>query len=347
MELLPAMGKVPGGERLERIRKSPNYGKSGFQNAVPTSVMREGASVPKMLWEFMNKSKDTAPPSALPSVKIDIGDLSDDRPVVVWFGHSSYFIKLAGLTILVDPVFCGYASPFPFSTKAFRGADVYGVDDLPEIDMVVITHDHYDHLDYKTMRWLGVKGRHFYTSLGVGSHLEYWGIAASKITELDWWEEVAVGGGGMLTATSARHFSGRGFLRGRTLWSSFVLRVGGYTFFLGGDSGYGPHFKMIGERFGPMDLAVLECGQYGKDWPEIHMLPEECVQAAEELGARVLLPVHWGKFSLSLHPWDEPARRVVAAARERGLAYATPMIGEPLVLGGPLPQTPWWEGVGK
>jgi len=213
--------------------------------------------------------------------------------------------------------------------------------------MVVITHDHYDHLDYKTMQRLATKGRHFYTSLGVGSHLEYWGIAASAITELDWWDEVAVGDGGMLTATPARHFSGRSFQRGRTLWSSFVLRVGGYTLFLGGDSGYGPHFKMIGDRFGPMDLAILECGQYGKDWPDIHMLPEACVTAAVELRAKVLLPVHWGKFSLSLHPWDEPVRRVVAAAREEGLAFTTPMIGEPVAIGGLLPQAAWWEGVGK
>lgn len=307
--------------------------------------MREGASLPGMIWEFMNKSRDTAPPAALPSVRTDLR--SGAEPVVVWFGHSSYFIKLAGLTVLVDPVFCGHASPFSFMTKAFPGTDVYGVDDLPEIDMVVITHDHYDHLDYKTMQRLATKGRHFYTSLGVGSHLEYWGIAASAITELDWWDEVAVGDGGVLTATPARHFSGRGFRRGRTLWSSFVLRVGGYTLFLGGDSGYGLHFKMIGDRFGPMDLAILECGQYGKDWPDIHMLPEKCVTAAGELRAKVLLPVHWGKFSLSLHPWDEPVRRVVAAARGKGLVLATPMIGEPVVLGGPLPQAAWWEGVGK
>ena len=345
MELLPAMGKVPSGERLERIRQSPNYGKGGFQNAVPTTLLREGASMPRMLWEFANKPRETAPSAPLPSVKVDLRGLSDDRPVIVWFGHSSYFIKLAGLTVLVDPVFCGYASPFSFSTKAFPGADVYGVDDLPEIDMVVITHDHYDHLDYKTIQRLARKGRHFYTSLGVGSHFEYWGIAASVITELDWWEEVAVGDGGVLTAAPARHFSGRGFRRGRTLWSSFVLRAGGYSLYLGGDSGYGPHFKTIGERFGPMDLAILECGQYGKDWPEIHMLPEECVTAAGELGAKVLLPVHWGKFSLSLHAWDEPVRRVVAAAREKDLAFAVPMIGEPMVLGGPLPQTAWWEGV--
>jgi L-ascorbate metabolism protein UlaG (beta-lactamase superfamily) len=365
MEFFPAFGKKPSGERLEGIRKSPNYGKDGFQNAVHTSLMMEGASMPRMIWEFMNKPKNTVPPAALPSVKTDLRKLSGDGsdlqilpaagigvglasdPVVVWFGHSSYFIRLAGLSVLVDPVFCGYASPFSFSTKAFAGTDVYGVDDLPQIDMVVITHDHYDHLDYKTMSGLAAKGRHFYTSLGVGSHLEYWGIAKEKITELDWWDDVTAADGITLTAAPARHFSGRGLTRGKTLWSSFVLKAGGYTIYIGGDSGYGPHFKTIGEKFGSMDLVILECGQYGKDWPDIHMVPEDCVQAAQELAARVLLPVHWGKFSLSLHPWDEPVRRVVAAAHGKGVEIATPMIGEPLVLGASLPQTPWWEQVGK
>ncbi|HEY4208252.1 MAG TPA: MBL fold metallo-hydrolase [Puia sp.] len=343
MKFLPALGKAPSGERLERISQSPNYGKGGFQNEVPTAVMRKGASFLRILWEFMNKPKNTAPPAPLPSVKAGL----EEQDALVWFGHSSYFIRIGGLTVLVDPVFCGYASPFSFSTKAFPGADVYGVDDLPEIDIVVITHDHYDHLDYKTMERLGAKGRHFYTSLGVGSHLEYWGIAKEKITELNWWEAAAVGKGAMLTATPARHFSGRSLLRGRTSWSSFVLQADGRTLFLGGDSGYGPHFKTIGERFGPMDLAILECGQYGRDWPEIHMLPEECAAAAVELGARALLPVHWGKFSLSLHPWDEPVRRVIAAGAERGMEIATPMIGEPMYLGRPAPRTAWWEGVGK
>jgi L-ascorbate metabolism protein UlaG (beta-lactamase superfamily) len=365
MKFFPAFGKAPSGWRLERISQSPNYGKGGFRNAEPTKLMREGASMPGMIWAFMNKPKDTVPPGPLPSMKTDLRTLtasgmnagdspsrapgreSRAEPVVVWFGHSSYLIKFPDLTILVDPVFCGYASPFPFSTKAFAGADIYGVDDLPDIDIVLITHDHYDHLDYETMQRLAVKGRHFYTSLGVGSHLEYWGIAKEKITELDWWDEVELKGGGMLAAAPARHFSGRGLLRGRTLWSSFILRSGGGSFYLGGDSGYGPHFKTIGEKFGPMDLAILECGQYGKDWPDIHMLPEDCVQAAQELGAGVLLPVHWGKFSLSLHPWDEPVRRVVEAARGKGLMIATPMIGEPIVLGGSLPQTAWWEAVGK
>ena len=336
------MGKVPSGRRLERIKQSPHYVHGKFQNSIHTEMLRKGVSFFKVLWQFMHKPKNTVPPGIIPSVRTDLKHLPGGAPVVVWFGHSSYFIKVAGKTILVDPVFSGHASPVSFLTRAFRGANVYGVNDLPEIDMVVITHDHYDHLDYQVIKQLAPTARHFYTSLGVGAHLEYWGVGAERITELDWGEGVDFDGG-MLTATMARHFSGRGRGNGLTLWSSFVLKTGGYSFFLGGDSGYGPHFKAIGEQFGPFDIAMLECGQYGVYWPDIHMRPEETVAAARDLGAKVLLPVHWGKFTLSLHPWDEPIRRAEAAAKTAGVVMTTPMIGEPVVLGGRLPQSAWWD----
>src|SRR5882757_11199948 len=240
MELLPVMGRAPSGKRLERMQRSPNYKHGGFRNLIPTATLRKGAPFFKVLWQFKNKPKNTAPPVALPSVRTDLRNLPERSPVLVWFGHSSYFIRAGGRTVLVDPVFGGHASPVSFFARAFPGTNVYGVSDLPEIDMVVITHDHYDHLDYQTIRLLAPKARHFYTSLGVGAHLEYWGIGPERITELDWWEEVAVGAGDVLTATPARHFSGRGAGQARTLWSSFVLNIGGYNFFLGGDSGYGP-----------------------------------------------------------------------------------------------------------
>jgi len=339
------MGKVPSGRRLERIRQSSHYVHGKFQNEAHTELMQKGVSFFKVLWQFAHKPKNTVPPGVLPSVRTDLRNLPDGAPVVVWFGHSSYLIKAGGKTILVDPVFSDHASPVSLFARAFRGANVYGVRDLPPIDMVVITHDHYDHLDYYVMKQLGATARHFYTSLGVGAHLEFWGIGAERITELDWGEEVPVDGG-VLTATTARHFSGRGRGNGRTLWSAFVLKIGGYSFFLGGDSGYGPHFKAIGEPFGPFDIAILECGQYNDNWPDIHMRPEETVAAAGDLGGKLLLPVHWGKFTLSLHPWDEPVRRAVAAAKKVGLTVATPLIGEPVVLGGEVPRRMWWEEVG-
>ena len=293
-------------------------------------------------------------------MRTDLRALPDEGVWVVWFGHSSYLLKVEGVTILVDPVFSGHASPVSFLAKAFPGTDVYGVEEMPEIDVLLLTHDHYDHLDYKTVTSLAPKAWRVCTSLGVGAHLESWGVPAEKIVELDWWESWEWGGsraGGVdgltLMAAPARHFSGRGFKRGGTLWSSFVLKGRGHSLYLGGDSGYEQHFREIGERCGPFELAILECGQYGKNWPYIHMMPEQTVQAALDLRAAALVPVHWGKFTLALHPWDEPVRRVMAAASAsasasaagggKGLQLATPLIGEVVKVGGPYPVDRWWE----
>ncbi|MHA4806552.1 MBL fold metallo-hydrolase [Flavitalea flava] len=341
--MFPVFGKNPSGNRFKKIQHSPNYLNGAFQNQTPTPVALQGVSVFTMLREYNRKPKDTVPPVRLPSVRTDLINLAPESPVIVWFGHSSYLIKVKGFNILVDPVFSGNASPFSFFAKAFPGSDVYGVADLPDLDMVILTHDHYDHLDYKTILLLKDKTKHFYTSLGVGAHLEYWGINLDKISEFDWWQTQTVAPEITLTATPARHFSGRTFKRGQSLWSSFVLKIYGYSIFLGGDSGYEQHFKEIGDRFGPFDLAILETGQYGKHWPYIHMLPEDTVNAAKDLRAKALLPVHWGKFTLALHPWNEPVRRVVKAAAANGLPLATPMIGEPFILGVDLPGKTWWE----
>ncbi|HMH23922.1 MAG TPA: MBL fold metallo-hydrolase [Puia sp.] len=365
MALLSAFGKNPSGDRFRKILHSSNYRDGAFQNPVPTEVTLKGVSIFKMLREYRNKPKDTKPPGPVPSVRSDLFSLPSEGAFIVWFGHSSYLLKINGVHILVDPVFSGNASPVSFFGKSFPGSDVYGIKDLPDPDLLILTHDHYDHLDYKTVKAISGRTRHIYTSLGVGSHLEYWGINPEKITELDWWETADItqsvhrttgladhgqasaasksATGAVLTATPARHFSGRLFRRGQTLWSSFVLKMAGYSIFLGGDSGYGPHFKTIGDRFGPFDIAILECGQYGKNWPYIHMMPEQTVTAAEDLGAKALLPVHWGKFVLALHPWDEPVRRVTSAAADKGLPLATPMIGQPVRIGGDYPRAAWWE----
>lgn len=305
-------------------------------------MLLAGASYWSMMREYWNKPKTTTPPGPIPSVRTDLFALSSGSPTVVWFGHSSYLLKLDGMHILVDPVFSGHASPFSWFGKAFPGTDIYGADDFPSIDIMLLTHDHYDHLDYQTIRQFAAKTRHFYVSLGVGSHLEYWGITADRITELDWGETVNTGGL-KLTATPARHFSGRTFKRNQTLWSSFVLQSKDHSLFLGGDSGYGAHFKTIGDRYGPFDIAILECGQYGKNWPYIHMFPEQVVQAAMDLGAKTLLPVHWCKFVLSIHDWNDPIRRVVRAAGEKALPLATPMIGQPFPIGIAYPTQVWWE----
>ncbi len=336
-------GKNPAGARQARILQSPHYQNGSFQNLIPTEVTLKSASMGKMLRDFWNKPKTTVPASALPSVQTDLRSLPDEKPVVVWFGHSAYLIKYQGLSVLVDPVFSGNASPVSFFGKSFPGSDVYGPGNFGNIDVLVITHDHYDHLDYQTITALHPKVKRFCTSLGVGAHLEHWGVPTDKITELDWWEKCQPAAQMELIAAPARHFSGRGFKRNQTLWSSFVLKLNGYTLFIGGDSGYDATFKTVGEKYGPFDLAMLEAGQYGDDWPYIHMLPEQTVQASIDLKARALLPVHWAKFALAYHEWNEPIKRVVRSAAEKGVPLATPQIGEPVVLGKPLPGSQWWN----
>ncbi len=340
---MPVFGKNPSGERLKRIEKSPNYKDGAFQNLTLTEVTLKSASFIGLMKDFINKPASSAPIQALPSVKTDLKNLQADKPMIVWFGHSSYFIKSKGKTILVDPVLSGNASPVSLFGKSFPGTDVYKVDDFPPIDLVIITHDHYDHLDYKTISGLIPKTSKFCTPLGVGAHLEHWGVSPSSIVELDWWEGTKLDADIELIATPARHFSGRGLQRGKTLWTSYVLKLDGYSIALGGDSGYEDHFKKIGATYGPFDLAILEAGQYGKDWPYIHMMPEQTVQAAKDLGAKVLFPVHWGKFALAYHAWNEPIQRVLKSAAEGQLKITTPRIGEPIVLDSLYNQQTWWN----
>jgi L-ascorbate metabolism protein UlaG (beta-lactamase superfamily) len=226
--------------------------------------------------------------------------------------------------------------------KAFPGTNEYAVEDMPPIDYLILTHDHYDHLDFKTIRKLRSKVDHIYCSLGISSHLKYWGVDQNKIIEMDWWQTEQLDKDMQLTAAPARHFSGRGFKRGRTLWSSFILKTPLNNLYLGGDSGYDNHFKEIGNKYGPFDLAILEAGQYNTMWPYIHMMPEETVQAAIDLKAKKLLPVHWGKFSLAMHAWNEPIQRVLAKANELNLDVLTPKIGEPVIIDSEFQNSTWW-----
>jgi L-ascorbate metabolism protein UlaG (beta-lactamase superfamily) len=342
----PKFGKNPSGKRLERVLKSPNYRNNSFHNLSPTEVLLKSASRTKMFRDFFfGKPATTKPPKKLPSVKTDLKEIKGDSPTITWFGHSSYLIQSRDFNILVDPVMQGEASPLSMFAKPFDGADVYSLEDLPTIDLVLLTHDHYDHLHYDSIKKLAHRVKYFVTSLGVGSHLEEWGVSSKKITELDWWESVVIRGDIEFTAAPARHFSGRSFVRGKTLWSGFVLKLHGHQLFLGGDSGYENHFKEIGKRFGSFDIALLECGQYGASWPYIHMLPEQTVMAAKDLNAKILMPVHWAKFELSLHPWDEPINRATKYAGENNQALTTPMIGEPVILNSSYPSNGWWKNL--
>lgn len=292
---------------------------------------------------FFARPKTLQPPTILPSIKTNLHDYYSNSPSVIWFGHSSYLIHCDGFNILVDPVLSGYASPFSFYLKAFRGADVYKSSDMPEIDMMIITHNHYDHLDKNAIKVLSAKTKSFYMPLGVREDIASCITKNQPTVEMDWWQTNRVNDQITITATPARHFSGRGLKRNQSLWSSFVLEINGYFIFIGSDSGYGEHFKKIGKQFGAFDLAILECGQYNTAWPFIHSMPEELISEGKELNAKVIMPVHWAKFSLAMHDWDEPIKRFVAAAEATGTPYTSPMIGQPVILNEFYPQQSWWE----
>lgn len=337
-------GKDPSGDRLERIKKSSHYKDGSFVNTHDTPMLSPDASYPKMMYNFfLGKPKNAEPDITIPSVQTNLKSLKEATPVIVWFGHSSYLIKINGKNFLMDPVLSGNASPVSFVGKSYPGADVYSTDDFPELDGVIISHDHYDHLDYKTIVKLKSKVKHFYTALGVGAHLAHWGIEEEKITEFDWWEDMDLGDSMKITATPARHFSGRGFGRGKSLWASYVIQSPTHRIYLGGDSGYDDHFKEIGEKFGPFDIAFLECGQYNTQWPFIHMMPEQTVQASIDLKAKVLMPVHWGKFTLALHPWNESIERATKAADSLQVKLTTPKVGEPIIIDKLYPSEKWWR----
>lgn len=322
---------------------SDHYSNGKFRNLSPTPTLAKDANLAKVLLERINRSRSAIPATPLPSVKTNLQHLSSDVPAIVWFGHSSYLIVCKGIRILIDPVFSGHAAPLPGLVRAFKGSDIYTPNDFPDIDYLIITHNHYDHLDKKTLALLMPQIKKIYTSLGVGKDIVRCSENNAPITEMDWWETEQLQQNISLTATPARHFSGRGLVQATSLWSSFVLDIFGYRIFIGGDSGYDTHFKLIGEKFGPFDLALLECGQYNLAWHNIHLLPEETAQAAIDLKAKVLMPVHWAKFALANHPWNEPPQRLTVKAKELGLQVATPLIGQAVIINQFYPNDPWWE----
>lgn len=343
----PQFGRSPSGERLERIKLSPNFRDGKFHNVNITPQLAEGQTIGKVMFKFFfKKGPRRVPVDIIPSVKTDLLNLPANENVLVWFGHSSYFMQIDGKRFLVDPVFSGNASPLPGTNKSFKGSDIYSVDDMPVIDYLFLTHDHYDHLDYKTIKALKSKVSKVICGLGVAGHMEHWGYAKNIIIEKDRGEQVELEPGFTVTTAAARHFSGRGFSRNKTLWLSFILKTPTLNIYLGGDSGYDTHFAEIGNKYGPFDLVILEDGQYNLAWPYIHALPEEILKAAQELKAKRLLPVHFGKFAMADHPWDEPITKVAAFSKDYNIPLATPMIGEVVDLNNiHQPFKQWWAGL--
>ncbi|WKW47242.1 MBL fold metallo-hydrolase [Myroides sp. JBRI-B21084] len=344
----PLFGKEPSGERLKRIQQSKNYKNGQFHNLSHTPALTEGATYTQMIKELLfSKIEHTKPTDSIPSEKINLKKNTIADNFMVWFGHSSYFMKINNQTFLIDPVLSKNASPLYGTNTAFKGADKITPADLPSIDFLILTHDHYDHLDYTSFKELKNKVSKIICPLGVGEHLEYWGFPKENITELDWHDTTILNDSLKITATPTRHFSGRSFKRNTTLWASYVFQTKNLNLYLGGDSGYDTHFKEIGKKYGPFDLAILENGQYDKKWKYIHMMPEEVVQASIDLQAKRFFPVHSSKFKLANHPWKEPLQRVTIATEEQtSTQIITPKIGEIIYLNNSQQVfEKWWEQV--
>lgn len=338
----PAFGKKPTGER---ILSSPQYSQGSFQNTTPTSMDTSLSSSVSMIRDLVKRDAKRKPGNDIP--RVSFPSISHPHPVtnVTWFGHSAAMLEMDGKRLLLDPMFGSAPSPFPWiGGKRYSKELPFQLDDLPSIDAVIFSHDHYDHLDYGTVRKLRTKVKQFFVPIGVGSHLERWGIHPDHIVELDWWEEKEWAGL-TLACTPARHFSGRSLNdRNASLWCSWCISGISSNIFFSGDSGFGPHFQEIGEKYGPFDLTLMECGQYDPRWAPIHMLPEETVQAHIDVKGKWMLPVHWGAFTLSFHEWTDPIERVTTYGKERNVPIVTPKIGETfLVEGDSFPSSRWWE----
>lgn len=343
----PQFGATPAKSQQKIFETSSNYSDGKFRNQVPTTVGLSFRETMSLLGEFLFGDKSLKEPGdPLPMQRIDSTELvtrSTDIMRLTWFGHSAILLETEGAKILIDPMLGQRAGPLPIiSPKRFNEELPIEIEKLPFIDVVIISHDHYDHLDYGSIVRLKDKVGRFYVPLGVGAHLRSWGVKADIITELNWWQEAEHQGFNFICAP-ARHFSGRGFTNNITLWSSWIIQTSRRQFYFSGDSGYGPHFKEIGQKYGPMDFVMMECGQYNEKWPAIHMVPEETVQATIDVKGKVLLPIHWGAFTLAMHTWDDPINRVVTEANRLNVPIATPKIGEMILLDNhDIPSSRWW-----
>ena len=337
---LPVFGGTPTGARRARMEASPQWRGGRFRNATPTRM----AGDPGAVWEWLTGDRGLREPSGdVPTVARTASDFAGPHDLrLTWLGHGTTLVEVEGARFLIDPVFSRHASPGPLFGVARFFEPPLPLAEVPGLDAVVLTHDHYDHLDAATVRRLAGRVPRWVCPLGVGAHLERWGVAPDRVTECDWWGAAEVAGV-RLVATPARHFSGRSLTdRDRTLWCGWAFVGAGHRVYATGDGGYGPHFAEVGRRLGPFDATLAEIGAYNAGWADIHMGPEQAVTAVQDARGGLMVPVHWGTFNLAFHGWTEPAERVVVAAWAAGVPLAVPKPGQSVVPGAPLAVERWW-----
>jgi L-ascorbate metabolism protein UlaG (beta-lactamase superfamily) len=346
---MKSLGKRAAGKRLERMKASPRWVDNTFQNVHPVLPNLKGGAPMPSISDFLCSGGRRVPSAPLPSV--------DPRPGwsrppetglrATWLGHSTVLIELDGVRVLTDPVWGERASPLTIAgPKRFQPVPI-ALASLPPLDLVIVSHDHYDHLDYPTIRELAKLDVPFVTSLGVGAHLESWGVPEGRITEMDWWETFTIPGSEVeVTATPSQHFSGRGVgSRNSTLWSSFAIKSSKHTAFFSGDTGLTTEYSTIRERLGPFDLTLLEVGAFHPAWGDIHLGPEHALEALDLLGGGGFLPVHWGTFNLAIHAWDEPAETLLKLAPRHSGHLLMPRLGEAIEPSRVERVDPWWRAV--
>lgn len=342
-----ALGQNPSGDYLERISRSEQFhryrGKFVNRNQTNIDLEKRKRNRFKTIGNFIFSGSVLKPDRKLPEIKPDINAFKkvSAETKFIWLGHSTFLVNIRGKILLFDPVFSNHASPVSFAIKRFQ-APAINLEDLPKVDFIVISHDHYDHLDMNSIKFFKDKDTKFVVPLGVPSHLKFWGVKEEKIVELDWWqsakfEEIEI------VSTPAQHFSGRSPEGNLTLWSSWVVKTDHKNIFYSGDTGYDVHFEEIGKKYGPFEVAFMENGQYNEAWQDVHMLPEQTVQAFEDVKGESLVSVHWGMFDLSIHNWYDPIEEVSAIAAKKKIRHLTPRLGELVIMNGSNKFEQWWK----
>lgn len=348
INLSPQFGGLASKQQQELFSKSKHYKDGKFLNNGGIKMEMSLKDSFKAMWILFKSNSKAEPNKNIAVQKVDSISIANynSKTRFIWFGHSTFLLQIKGKNLLIDPMFGDVPAPNPLlGNKRFSNELPIEIEKLPSIDAVLITHDHYDHLDYESIQKLKDKVKLFFTPLGIGIHLLKWGVEKERIIELDWWQEIKFDDL-TIRCTPAQHFSGRGISdREKTLWCSWIIQSDDENLFFSGDSGYASHFKEIGEQYGPFDFAFMECGQYNNLWPLVHMLPEETAQAGLDIKAKKMMPIHWGAFKLASHSWTEPVERISKKAKELNVDLVIPKIGEIIEIGLNDSEEiyPWWR----